>query len=123
MHDGPALLSEKGKAGAIMRTRILKYAAGAALSAMLTLGAAAGLAQIGSGARAANQVAQFCVPAHDDNTDVNRLYCRNEDGWSGPTGAAAFACFMQGIEQRTSPLAIDSLRSCTIAIAAADRMH
>jgi hypothetical protein len=106
-----------------MRTRIVRYAAGAAVGGMLALGAAAGLARVGSGADPASQVAQFCVPAHDDNTDVNRLYCGNEDGWSGPTGAAAFTCFMQGIEQKTSPLAIASLRPCTIAIAAVDRMH
>jgi hypothetical protein len=106
-----------------MRTTVLKYAIGAALGAMLALGAAAGLAQVGSGADTVSQVAQFCVPAHDNSADVNRLYCRNEDGWSGPTGAAAFACFMQGIEQRISPIAIESLRPCTIAIAAADRMH
>ena len=106
-----------------MRTRILKYATGAALGGMLILGAAGGLAQVHVDPDPARQVAQFCVPAHDDSPDANRLYCRNEDGWSGATGAAAFACFMQGIEQRTSPLAIDSLRSCTIAIAAADRMH
>jgi hypothetical protein len=106
-----------------MRTTMLKYAIGAGLGGILTLGAAAGLAQVHTEADTARHVAQFCVPAHDDNPDANRLYCRNEDGWSGPTGAAAFTCFMQGIEQRTSPLAIDSLRPCTIAIAAADRMH
>jgi hypothetical protein len=106
-----------------MRTRTLKYAAGAALAAIVALGAAAGVAQVGTEANAATQTAQFCVPARDDNADANRLYCRNEDGWSGPTGAAAFACFTQGIEQRSSPLVVTSLRPCTMAIAAADRMH
>jgi hypothetical protein len=106
-----------------MRTKIMKYAAGAALGGMLAFGTAAALAQIRTAMQPASQVAQFCVPGHDDNTDVNRLYCRNEDGWSGATGAAAFVCFMQGIEQRTPPLAAESLRPCTIAIAAADRMH
>jgi hypothetical protein len=121
MHDGPAVLIRNCRQN--MRASTLKYAAGAALGAVVALGAAAGVAQVGTGADTTTPVAQFCVPAHDDDTDINRLYCRNGDGWSGPTGAAAFTCFMQGIELRSSPLVIASLRPCTMAIAAADRMH
>jgi hypothetical protein len=60
-------------------------------------GAAAGFGQVRSGTNPPRQVAQFCVPAHDDDPHAHRLYCCNEDSWSGPAGAAAFACSMQGI--------------------------
>jgi len=106
-----------------MKTTILKYAMGVGLGSVLALGAAAGFGHVRTGTDAAGQVTQFCVPAHDDNPDAHRLYCRNEDGWSGPTGAAAFACFMQGIGERALLPAIDSLRPCRIAMIAADRIH
>lgn len=60
---------------------------GAGLSGMLALSAAAGFGQVRTETGPANQVTQFCVPAHDDNPDAHRLYCRNEDGWSGPAVA------------------------------------
>ena len=96
---------------------------GVGLGSMLALGAAAGFGPVRTGTDTASRVAQFCVPAHDDNPDAHRFYCRNEDGWSGPAGAAAFACFMQGIEERARLPVIDSHRPCRIAIAAADRIH
>jgi hypothetical protein len=83
---------------------------GAGLGSVLALGAATGFGQVRTETVAASQVAQFCVPPQE-NPDAHRFYCRNEDGWSGPNGAAAFACVMQGIEEKRalSP-AIDSLR-------------
>jgi hypothetical protein len=105
-----------------MRTTIVRYAVGAGLGGMLALGAATGFGQVRSGTVPDSQVTQYCVPSHD-NPDPIRLYCGNEDGWSGPTGAAAFACFMQGIEHRAFPPAIEPLRPCRIGMAAADRMH
>jgi hypothetical protein len=121
MHDGPATLIASRQAGAAMRTTILKYATGAGVSGMLAVGAAAGFGHVDTGTDPTRQVTQFCVPAHDDDPNAHRLYCRNEDGWSGPAGGAAFACFMQEIGQRTLPPSIDSLRPCRIAIAAANR--
>ena len=73
-----------------MRTTIWKCAVGAGLSGMLALGAAAGFGQVRTGTDPPSQVTQFCVPAHGDDPDAHRLYCRNEDNWSGPAGAAAF---------------------------------
>ena len=107
-----------------MRTTILKYAIGAGLGGMLGLGAVTGhvLTEQGRTERvAASQVTQYCAPAHE-NLDAHRFYCGNEDSWSGPTGAAAFTCFMQGIEDGVLPLALD-FRPCRIAMAAAERIH
>ena len=104
-----------------MRTTMMRYAVGAGLGSMLALAAATGFGQIQTGTRAASQVTQYCVPSHD-NPDAYRLYCGKEDGWSGPTGAVAFVCFMQGIEQGALSTA-EPLRPCRIAMAAADRMH
>jgi hypothetical protein len=81
---------------------------GAGLGSVLALGAATGFGQVRTETVADNQVAQFCVPPHE-NPDAHRFYCREEDGWSGPNGAAAFACVMQGIEERALSPAIDPL--------------
>jgi hypothetical protein len=103
-----------------MRTTLLKYALGAGLGGALAFGAAAGFGEVGK-APVPNQVAQFCIPSLD-NPDAHRFYCRNEDGWSGPTGRAAFACAMQGMAEGAS-LAVDSPRACRIAVAAAEGKH
>ena len=81
-----------------MRATALKYAMSVGLGGMLALGAATGFGQVRTETDAASQVTQYCVPTHD-NPDSHRFYCDKEDGWSGPTGAAAFACFMEGIGQ------------------------
>jgi hypothetical protein len=109
-----------------VRTTILKYAIGAGLGGMLGLGAVTGFGHVlteqgRTETVAASQMTQYCAPAHE-NLDAPRLYCGNEDGWSGPTGAAAFACFMQGIEDKASPQALD-FRPCRIAMAATERTH
>jgi len=91
-----------------MRTAILKYALGAVLCGVLAFGAAAGFGEVGTAPVGASEVAQFCVPSLD-NPDAHRFYCRNEDGWSGPTGRAAFACAMQGMAAGVS-FAVDSPR-------------
>jgi hypothetical protein len=109
-----------------VRTTILKYAIGVGLGGMLGLGAVTGFGQIlteqvRTETVAASQVTQYCAPAHE-NLDAHRFYCGNEDGWSGPTGAAAFACFMHGIEDRALPQALD-FRPCRIAMAAAEQIH
>jgi hypothetical protein len=84
---------------------------GAGLGSVLALGAATGFGQVRTETVAASQVAQFCVPPQE-NPDAHRFYCRNEDGWSGPNGAAAFACVMQGIEERAlSPAIEDALEA------------
>jgi hypothetical protein len=100
---------------------MLKYALGAGLCGALAVGAAAGFSEVGTAPAAPSKVVQFCVPSLD-NPDAHRFYCRNEDGWSGPTGRAAFACAMQGMEQGVS-LAGDSPRACRIAVAAAGGMY
>jgi hypothetical protein len=104
-----------------MRATALKYAMSVGLGGMLALGAATGFGQVRTETDAASQVTQYCVPTHD-NPDSHRFYCDKEDGWSGPTGAAAFACFMQGIGQGALPPAIEPLRPRKIAMAAADRI-
>ena len=104
-----------------MRTTPLKYALGAGLCAVLVFGAAAGASQVRPAPGAPAEVAQFCIPSLD-NPDAHRFYCRNEDGWSGPTGRAAFACAMQGMAEGAS-LAVDSPRACRIAVAAAEGRH
>src|SRR6266849_2981717 len=101
---------------------MLKYAIGVGLGSILALGAATGFGQVRTGTVAASQVTQYCV-APRVNPDAHRFYCGNEDGWSGPTGAAEFDCFMQGIGQRALMPAIEPLRPCRIAMAAADRMR
>jgi hypothetical protein len=105
-----------------MRTTLLKYALGAGFAGVLAVGTAAGVGQVRTESPAQNQVAQFCVPSLD-NPDAHRIYCRNEDGWSGPTGAAAFACAIQGMAEGAFPLAVDGPRSCRIAVAAAEGTH
>lgn len=86
-------MAADGGSRATMRRTILKYAIGVGLGGMLALGAAFGFGQVRTGTLAAGQVTQYCVPPQD-HPDAHRFYCRNEDGCSGPTGAAAFACFM-----------------------------
>ena len=119
---GWASVAADGNNRATMRRAILKYAIGVGLGGMLALGTAFGFGQVRTGTVAAGQVTQFCVPPHE-HPDAHRFYCGSEDGWSGPTGAAAFACFMQAIQERALPPAIDSPRPCRIAMAAAERMH
>lgn len=102
-----------------MRTTLLKYALGAGFCGVLAFGAAAGFGEVRTATP--SQVAQFCIPSLD-NPDAHRFYCRNEDGWSGPTGRAAFACAMQGMAEGAS-LAVDSPRACRIAVAAAEGKH
>ena len=64
-----------------MRTTIGKYAIGAALSGALALCAAASSGHVQAGVDVANRVAQFCVPAHDDDIDAHRFYCvKSDDG-------------------------------------------
>jgi hypothetical protein len=104
-----------------MRTTLLKYALSAGLCAVLALGAAAGFGEVGT-TPAPNEVAQFCIPSLD-NPDAHRFYCRNEDGWSGRTGATAFACAMQGMAGGAFPPAVDAPRACRIAVAAAEAKH
>ena len=60
-----------------MRTTMC--AIGAALSGALALGAAAGSGHVHPGVDAASHVAQFCVPAHDDDVDAHRFYCVKSD--------------------------------------------
>jgi hypothetical protein len=63
-----------------MRTTMLQYAMSAAVGGMLALASVTGsLAQLQSGAHAANQVAQYCAPPQEDS-EVPKLYCRNEHG-------------------------------------------
>jgi hypothetical protein len=104
-----------------MRTTLLKYALGAGFCGVLAFGAAAGYGEVRTAPGTPSQVAQFCIPSLD-NPDAHRFYCRNEDGWSGPTGRAAFACAMQGMAEGAS-LAVDSPRACRIAVAAAEGKH
>jgi hypothetical protein len=101
---------------------MLKYALGAGLCAALAFGAAAGFGEVGTAPAAPSKVTQFCVPSLD-NPDAHRFYCRNEDGWSGPTGRAAFACAMQGMAGGAFPLAVRSPQACRIAVAAAEGMY
>ena len=105
-----------------MRTAILKYALGAGLCGVLAFGAAAGASQIRLAPVAPAEVAQFCIPSLD-NPDAHRFYCRNEDGWSGPTGRAAFACVMQDMAGGAFPIPVYSPLACRIAVAAADGRH
>jgi hypothetical protein len=59
-----------------MRTTFLQYAAIAAIGGILALAPVAGPAeQLQDGARAASQLAQYCVPPQEDS-DGSRLYCR-----------------------------------------------
>jgi hypothetical protein len=104
-----------------MRTTLLKYALGAGLGGALAFGAAAGFGEVRTAPGTHSQVAQFCIPSLD-NPDAHRFYCRNEDGWSGPTGRAAFACAMQGMAEGAS-LAVDWPRACRIVVAAAEGKH
>jgi hypothetical protein len=104
-----------------MRPTLLKYALGAGLCGVLAVSAAAGLGEVGTALGTPSQLAQFCIPSLD-NPDAHRFYCGNEDGWSGPTGRAAFACAMQSMAEGAS-LAVDSPRVCRIAVAAAEGRH
>jgi hypothetical protein len=75
---------------------MLTYALGVGLGSMLTIGAAAD--QVRTDPVATGHVTQYCAPPHD-YPDAHRFYCRREDDWPCPTGAAAFSCFMQEIEE------------------------
>jgi hypothetical protein len=72
------------------------YAIGAALGGMLALTGAIGFGQVSMQpveAGAAGRMAQYCAPPHD-SLDTRRFFFREEVACQGPTGAAAFACFM-----------------------------
>jgi hypothetical protein len=101
---------------------MLRYALGAALCGVLAFGAAAGASQVRLAPIAPAEVAQFCIPSLD-NPDAHRFYCHDDNGWSGPTGRAAFACAMQGMAGGAFPLAVHSPQACRIAVAAADGKH
>ena len=82
-----ALTAADKQLGAIMRATALKYAMSVGLGGMLALGAATGFGGIRTGAVAASQVTQYCLPPRG-NPDAHRFYCSNEDDSADQAGAA-----------------------------------
>ena len=101
---------------------MLKYALGAGLCAVFAFGAAASFGDVRTATSGPSKVAQFCVPSLD-TPDAHRFYCHDDNGWSGPTGRAAFACAMRGMADGAFPLSVHSPQACRIAVAAADGKH
>ena|SRR5436190_569907 len=94
------------------RARLLKYVAGALVALALALALPVGLGQVGAN--------WMFFHSADSCAAAGEAGCSTQEGLSGQNGAAAFTCFMQGLEER-SPLSLDALRPCGIATPGADR--